>query len=130
MTVALRLGPRALQEVAYQVVDGSHPSRLRQLQLRLESPYAEREVEMGLGSPHAVVEAEMSLKSPHAVVVAEMARVLVYSVLLEPQSANKASTRVISNGIHTGDMARPSLKAHIRGLLRAPKRAQFMPELS
>ena len=130
MTVALRLGPRALQEVAYQVVDGSHPSRLRQLQLRLESPCAEREVEMGLGSPHAVVEAEMSLKSPHAVMVAEMALVLVCLVLFEPQSANQASTCVISNGIHTGDVARSSLEAHIRALLRAPQRAQFVSELS
>ena len=123
MTVALHLGPRALQEVAYRAADGSHPSRLRQLQLRLESPYAEKEAEMSLGSPHAVVEAEMSLKSPHVVVVAEMARVLVYSVLLEPQSANEAFTRVLSNAIHTGDMARPSLKAHVRGLLIIPKRA-------
>ena len=48
--MALRLGPRALQEMAYRAVDGSYPSRLKQLQLRLESPYAEREVEMGLES--------------------------------------------------------------------------------
>jgi hypothetical protein len=54
--VASSLEPLVLQEVAYLAVDGSHPSRLKQLQLRPESAYAGTEVEMALESPRAVTE--------------------------------------------------------------------------